>query len=365
MSTYLASASLALHFLRGILKESSRQTYYGIHRVTEPPSVLPQAAERLDASVDIWPDETLVRLEYLSLDAASFRQLFDKHRGDGEKIRLEVLDIIRRRGKMHNSVTDSGGMFLGTVESSGPESGNGLKPGDRIASLVSLTLTPLVIEDDLAQWDGLSTRVPANGYAILFASAGFAIVPEDLPASLVVSVLDVCGAASLTARVVSEYAQSRQRPRVVVVGASGRSGSLSAVAAKRAGADQVLGVVPNEDEAVILAELKSVDEIVVADARQPMAMIDALGERADITVVCVDVPGCEHSAILATVDGGIIIFFSMSTSFQAAALGAEGVGADVTMLIGTGFVPGHSDLALNLVREEPVLRKLMERKRDG
>ena len=42
----------------------------------------------------------------------------------------------------------------------------------------------------------------------------------------------------------------------------------------------------------------------------------------------------------------------MATSFAAAALGAEGLAADVTMLIGNGYVPGHAAFALDLVRAE-------------
>lgn len=77
-------------------------------------------------------------------------------------------------------------------------------------------------------------------------------------------------------------------------------------------------------------------------------------------VVCVDVGGCEHGAILATATGGTVVFFSMATSFAAAALGAEGLAADVEMLIGNGYVPGHADLALELVRNDPALRALLE-----
>jgi L-erythro-3,5-diaminohexanoate dehydrogenase len=76
--------------------------------------------------------------------------------------------------------------------------------------------------------------------------------------------------------------------------------------------------------------------------------------------VCVDVPGCEHGAILCTAAGGTVVFFSMATSFAAAALGAEGLAADVTMLIGNGYVPGHADLALDLVRADPGVRRLFQ-----
>jgi L-erythro-3,5-diaminohexanoate dehydrogenase len=104
--------------------------------------------------------------------------------------------------------------------------------------------------------------------------------------------------------------------------------------------------------------------VVLADARDPVALSDAvvgaLGRPADVTVVCVDVPGCEHGAILATADGGTVIFFSMATSFAAAALGAEGLAADVTMLIGNGYAPGHAECALDLLRAEPAVRHLFE-----
>jgi L-erythro-3,5-diaminohexanoate dehydrogenase len=103
--------------------------------------------------------------------------------------------------------------------------------------------------------------------------------------------------------------------------------------------------------------------VAIADARDPVALAaavrGALGAPATVTVVCVDVPGCEHGAILATADGGTVIFFSMATSFAAAALGAEGLAADVTMLIGNGYLPGHAAFALDVVRSEPGVRRLL------
>ncbi len=133
-------------------------------------------------------------------------------------------------------------------------------------------------------------------------------------------------------------------------------------------------MVPHEQEAAILRAAKAadgehglVDDVVIADARDPVALsgaIAAAGGPADITVVCVDVPGCEGGAILATAQGGTVIFFSMATSFTAAALGAEGVAADVTMLVGNGYVPGHADLAIDLIRTEPGVRGIFQRRID-
>jgi L-erythro-3,5-diaminohexanoate dehydrogenase len=124
----------------------------GLHRVLEPAGVLPQAATRLDTRRELWPDEIRIRVKRLNLDAASFRQLEQKHDGDGDAVRAEVLAIVAARGKMQNPVTGSGGMLVGTVEEVGEESPLGLAVGDEVATLVSLTLTPLVIEDALARW---------------------------------------------------------------------------------------------------------------------------------------------------------------------------------------------------------------------
>jgi L-erythro-3,5-diaminohexanoate dehydrogenase len=276
-----------------------------------------------------------------------------------------VLEIITTRGKMQNPVTGSGGMLTGTVDEAGPDSPLGLVPGQRIATLVSLTLTPLVITDGLAAWDGQSEQVPCEGHAILFARSIAAVLPEDLPAKLSLAVLDVCGAPALTRRVVKKGAV------VLVVGAAGKSGSLSAAAARQAGAAKIIGVVPTEAEAALLRDPSAIakdplaDEIVIADARDPIDLaekVQAAGGPADVTVVCVDVAGCEGGAILSTKQGGTVIFFSMATSFSAAALGAEGLAADVTMLVGNGYVPGHAAFALDLIRGVPSVRRLFERR---
>jgi L-erythro-3,5-diaminohexanoate dehydrogenase len=373
----------------------------GLHRVIDPPGVLPQAAWQLDAAPAIARDEVRIRVDRLNLDAASYRQLREAYAADPDKIRAAVLDIIATRGKMQNPVTGSGGMLTGTVEEVGPESPLGLESGQRVATLVSLTLTPLVITDGLAAWDGRSEQVPCEGHAILFARSIAAVLPDDLPVPLALAVLDVCGAPALTKRVVKEGSVA------VIIGAAGKSGSLSAVAARQAGAAKVIGIVPTEAEAQLLRHLPTAqdggaagaagasenqqsrssrrpthqpqpesphmpwpespvaDEIVIADARDPVglaAKVEAVGGPADVTVVCVDVPGCEGGAILSTKQGGTVIFFSMATSFAAAALGAEGLAADVTMLVGNGYVPGHADLALNLIRSTPALRALFERR---
>src|SRR5262250_3373443 len=198
----------------------------GLHRVIEPAGALPQAAWRLDPSPELWPDEARVRVDRLNLDAASFRQLTEAaaegSNGGGAglaaALRAAVLGIVAERGKMQNPVTGSGGMLTGVVEETGPDSPLGLAPGDRIATLVSLSLTPLVITDGLAGWDGRSEQVPCRGHAILFGRSIATVLPADLPGPLALAVLDVCGAPALTGRVVGQaVGRAGASPPVVAV----------------------------------------------------------------------------------------------------------------------------------------------------
>jgi L-erythro-3,5-diaminohexanoate dehydrogenase len=346
---------------------------FGLHRVLDPGGAdrtLPQSARRLDTRSDIWPDEVRIDVDTLNLDAASFRQLAESNqdsggRVDGSAVRRQVLAIVAERGKMQNPVTGSGGMLIGTVAEVGPASPLGLHVGDRVATLVSLSLTPLVITDRLERWDGLTEQVPARGHAILFGRSIAAVLPEDLDPRLALMVMDVCGAPALVARVVGEYAgrPGSAAPSVVVLGAAGKSGTLSLAAAREAGAGRLVGVVADESEAGRLGPVGLADQVAVADARSPLALaevVEQAGGQADITVVCVDAPGCEQPAVLVTAQGGTIVFFSMATNFAAAALGAEGLAADVRMLVGNGYVPGHAAYALRLIRENPAVRGLFE-----
>ncbi|ACG74585.1 L-erythro-3,5-diaminohexanoate dehydrogenase [Anaeromyxobacter sp. K] len=334
---------------------------YGLRRVVSPAGVLPQRADVLDPALPLGEDELSIDVEALNVDAASFRQLEGTVGGDPGRIGDEVLRIVRARGKMHNPVTGSGGMLIGRVRALGPRhpAAAALRAGDRIATLVSLTLTPLRIDRIRAVRPEID-RVECDGEAILFATGLWARLPDDLPETLALAALDVCGAPALVARHV------RPGMRVLVLGA-GKSGALVAVQARASMGD---------DGAVVLADrsgqaLDALGALGVADARlrvdatDPLAVLAAAegaGGRFDLVVNCASVPGTEMAAILAAKDGGTVIFFSMATSFTAAALGAEGVGKDVTMLVGNGYAPGHAELTLDLLRRHPRLRALFEQR---
>jgi L-erythro-3,5-diaminohexanoate dehydrogenase len=326
---------------------------YGTHRVLEPRGALPQPAWRLDNETAPYDNEILVDVETLNVDSASFHQISESAGGDPDRIIQAILAIITQRGKLHNPATGSGGMLIGTVRSVGPALKTDLKPGDRIATLVSLSLTPLKITAVHAIHPE-TDQVAVTGTAILFETGIYAQLPADIPDTLALAVLDVCGAPAQTHRLTKPGAT------VLILGGGGKSGLLCSYVAKRAGAKRVIAFDYSPESLARARRLGAADEIIQGDARDALGVMQAVGEKADLTLSCVNVPGAELSAVLATKPDGMVYLFSMATSFTAAALGAEGVGSHVDMLIGNGYYPGHADLALQLMRESPQLRSLFE-----
>ncbi len=272
-------------------------------------------------------------------------------------MRAHILEIVAARGKLHNPVTGSGGMLIGTVSEIGAHRTQP-EVGQRVATLVSLTLTPLVL-DEISHLDVTSERIAVKGRAIVFGSGIYARVPDDLPEDVVLSALDVCGAPAWMAKL------ARPDDRVVVIGAGGKSGMLACTQARKVvgGSGRVFGVCWPPDT-VVSAEAAGI-EAVAADATDAMWVAAAVAEAfegrlADLVFVCSNVPGCEGAAIASCEDDGRVVFFSMATSFSAAALIAEGLGKACELTIGNGYVPGHAELALDLVRAHPELRDALQ-----
>ncbi|MDO5301149.1 MAG: zinc-binding dehydrogenase [Tissierellia bacterium] len=339
------------------MKQGNR---YGTHRVLEPKGILPQPAIKIDNDMEIYDNEILIDVDTLNIDSASFTQIYNQAEKDLDKTKEIIMDIVATRGKHQNPVTGSGGMLLGTVEKIGPalEGKTDLKVGDKIATLVSLSLTPLRI-DEIVAINPEIDRVEIKGKAILFESGIYSIVPDDLPENLVLSVLDVCGAPAQTAKI------AKLGQTVMVIGGPGKAGMLCLYEAKRRVGVTGKVICVNYDETRFkeIQEMGIADVCIAADATDAVGLLEKVeevtgGELCDVVINCVNVENTEMASILCTKDDGLVYFFSMATSFTKAALGAEGVGKDVNMMIGNGYTKGHAELTLQIMRDSEDLRNL-------
>lgn len=330
----------------------------GVERVIEPRGALPQGAERLDAGGPLRPYEVEIAVETLNLDSTSFRQLVTAADGDPVGVAEAITAIVGRRGKMHNPITGSGGILIGRVVAAGEDFPDAPAVGERIVTLASLTLTPLRVEH-VGPVDPTTPQIPVRGTAYLSVSAPWAPYPEDLPMSTALAALDVCGAAPQTREL------TKPGDTVLVLGA-GHAGLLALAAARDALGDTGRTVALDASETAVerVREFDFCDVAIQADLRDAVGSLQALTDagvsRADLTIVVVNATGCEAASILLTEDAGTILFFSMATSFTAAALGSEGMSSTARMLVGSGYFPDRGAYALELVRAHPELRAALE-----
>lgn len=335
---------------------------FGTHRVVSPQGVFPQPADVLNNNINqLWDNEILIDVEFLNIDSASFTQIKNEANCNNNKIKEIILNIVKKRGKMQNPITGSGGVLIGTVEYIGNKfkSEYSLKTGDRIVSLVSLSLTPLKI-NDIFEVKPEIDQIKIDGKAILFETALFSRLPSDIPDSLALAVLDVCGAPAQTARLVTA------NDTIVIIGAGGKSGLLCAYEARKLIRNgKLIGIGHSKKSMNMIESIDVCDHVMQLDATDALKCYEKIkeitnGKLADLVINCVNIPNTELSSILMCRDRGRIYFFSMATSFTKAALGAEGVGKDIDMIIGNGYAKGHAEMALDILRESKEIRSLYE-----
>ena len=144
--------------------------------------ILPQPAVKISNDMEIYDNEILIDVQTLNIDSASFTQIYNQAEKDLAKTEEIIKGIVEERGKHQNPVTGSGGMLIGTIEEIGEgiKDTTDLKVGDKIATLVSLSLTPLRI-DNIKEIRPEIDQVDIDGKAILFESGIYAVIPDDLP----------------------------------------------------------------------------------------------------------------------------------------------------------------------------------------
>lgn len=174
--------------------------------------------------------------------------------------------------------------------------------------------------------------------------------------------MDVAGAPAQVNKLVKEG------DNVCIIGGGGKSGILCCYQAmKNVGSKgKVIVVEYSSKNADRIKELGLATHVIVADATNSIdiynKVTEIVGENGcDVTINNVNVPNTEMASIMVTRDEGVVYFFSMATSFTKAALGAEGIGKDVNMMVGNGYTKGHGDLTLNIFRESKAMKDLFEK----
>ncbi|MDR1027917.1 MAG: sigma 54-interacting transcriptional regulator [Clostridiales Family XIII bacterium] len=330
---------------------------YGAKRSIEPRNVLPTMAWRVDNRKELADSELRVSLRKLMIEPASFRQICAENNNDPERIRARITDIVSRRGKMHNPVTDTGGQLYGVVDEIGPayENNAGIAVGDKIICNSSLASIPLYIEA-IGKIDMFFSLVEVEGYGIIFSKAPVVKKPDRIPSGLLMYISNESG----TLYHVSKAAVGKRDFLIVgdnlvtnmlfgraIRETTGKDARIICLIDKGAGLKIKKGGALNK----LLVEV--FNEIHYVEILRPVECIEALDldGRFDLAVNCADIPGGETINIVAAKNGGSVIFANIINNFGNALYMTEAISRDLDVRVANGYLEKYADFDILLTAD--------------
>ena len=335
---------------------------FGLERSIEPRHALAQQAWKIDNTMTLRSDEVLIDVKIININLASFNEILDETGEDRALLCQRVLEIVRERGKLHNPVTNSGGMLYGTVVELGPSYPNiyHIRPKDEIISLSSLTVTPLHITQIL-RIDCESAQLEVEGQAILYANSPVVKKPPDLPLRAVIAAMDEAGAPTRSYQIVQPGQD------VLILGASGRIGLMCGYAAKdkMGSSGRLVGIVRDQESRIQMEPCSVFDEVLELDATNLSALCGTphaeIIQRFDVVINCINTADTEAASLLAVKNHGTIYFATICCDYKFVALTAESIGKEIQVIPYTGFLEGHADYTLGLMRRFPQMQTDIQR----
>jgi TyrR family helix-turn-helix protein len=309
----------------------------GIYRSVRPKGLFPYSAWEIDNSPEIGSREVLVDVRILDIDITCFQQFMDASYGDASEIAAEILRIVSERGKLHNSITGTGGTMYGVVEKIGADYGNryGITVGDEVCSLSSLTGIPLRI-DKIKRIDFDMAQVHVSGKAVLFENSPVMKRIPGFSETVQLSAVNTAGQAAET------YRLAKKNYKVIVLGASGKMGIFCALAArKKLGASgKLVGIMDGDTGPVDPLVGDIYDNHYNFEVNDITKLRSAIGrlDRFDLVINCSDRPMTEPACAMLAKPGGTIFFAGWGGQSKVAGLAAETLGKDLNMAYYRGYV---------------------------
>jgi TyrR family helix-turn-helix protein len=339
---------------------------FGTNRVLEPQYVLPVSAWKLDNSRKIMPFEIKIGLKKVHIEGTSFKQICMEANDNDERIKQKIMDIVIRRGKLHNPVTDTGGLFFGVVMEIGAEYDNpmNLMPGDEVICNASLTSIPLYI-DKVISIDRAFGQIDVEGYAILYSLIPLVKKPENIPMNLLLFALNESG----TLLKISSTAVGKKK--FLVVGNNQLTNIFYGYAIRKVAREdaEVICLLDKKTDAVLRGS--SIDglmsmiftEVRSVDILKPLECLNDLEKKApfDLSINCADIPGAETINILATKKGGTVVFANLINNYNIALYITESISRQLDIRCADGFVEAYDKFDIEIVKDlAPYISRAVE-----
>lgn len=329
---------------------------YGLDRVLMPAKVFPASAWQLDNSRELKSGELRISIKKIHVEGTSFRQIRQEANNNDNIIKNKIKDIILRRGKLHNPVTDTGGLLYGVIEEIAPDYDNfkGFEVGEEVICNASLASIPLHL-DNITNIDKLYSQIEGEGYAIALPGMPIVRKPKDLPSDLLLFALNESG----TLYKVSKEAAGKKRCAVV-----GNNIMLNLlfgyIIRKSTGDDTEIICVMDENPELALKggkieELQDAvfDSISYHNLLRPVDCLKEFSQTKpmDMTVNCADIPGAETVNVMATKSGGTVIFANFISNYNIALYVTETISRDLRILFADGYLEKYDEYDFEIVRD--------------
>lgn len=350
-------------------------TSYGTNRVLEPKYVLPTSAWHLDNQRTLQNKELRIQIKKIQLERTSFKQILVEANYNEEKVKQKIIDIVIRRGKLHNPVTDTGGICYGVVEQIDPSYDNkgDVKVGDEVIANASLASIPLYIEK-ISNIDYAYNQIDVSGYAILKDTVSLIKIDSGIPLKLLLYILDESGTIYTLSRI------ARGKQKFLVVGNNMLTNIIYGYAIRRVvgRTGEILCLLDKKTDVTIIGKkvddlISSVfDEIHFVDILKPIECVEKLNCESyfDLTINCAEIPGAETINIIATKEEGTILFANLINNLNIAVYITEALSKNVEIRGAEGFLPEYDKLDLKIAKElfgslkDMEVKKVKEKERD-
>ena len=329
---------------------------YGTNRVLEPQHVLPTSAWRLDNSRALSEAEIRVDIKRIHIEGTSFKQICMEANGSEQRIRQKIMDIVIRRGKLHNPVTDTGGLFYGMVSEIGPRYDNykEFRPGEEVVCNASLASVPIYI-DKILSIDRAFGQIEIEGYAILYNEVPLVRRPEGIPINLLLFAFNESGTLSR----ISNTAVGKRK--FLIVGNNLLSNLLFGYAVRKVAREDAEVVCLLDKKTDIVLRGKSINDLIArvftevhyVDILKPLECLEGLQADAlfDLSINCADIPGAETINILATKSGGTVVFANLINNYNIALYITESISRQLDIRCADGYLEAYDEFDIEIVKD--------------
>ncbi len=329
---------------------------FGVERSVEPQNVLPTSAWKIDNGRELKENEVKIKIGRIHIESTSFRQICMEAHDEDELIKQKIIDIVIQRGKLHNPVTDTGGVVCGLIDELGTSYKNKeeFEKGEQVICNASLASIPMHITK-IGKIDRVFNQIEVEGYVIAHDNIPIIRKPEGLPVNLTLYVFNESGTIYRMSKILEG------KENVLIVGTNLLMNLIFGYTIRKILGEkvQVVNLIDNKNKTVMRGESisKLLEEIFDISKQvnilKPIETIEDLeGEsKFDLVINCSEVPGAESLCVLAADYGGTVMFANLINNYNSALYITESLGKQIEIITAEGYMEEYDSFDIEIVGE--------------